>query len=55
MEAFQVYGFISYLCTEMEVAEQNGRFRAGDDENDEDQEEESVHVVDLRWPVVVQL
>ena len=39
----------------MEVAEQNGRFRAGDDENDEDQEEESVHVVDLRRPVVVQL
>ena len=36
----------------MEVAEQDGRLRAGDDEDDEDQEQEAVHVVDLRRPEI---
>ena len=31
----------------MEVAEQDGCFRAGDDEDDEDKEEEAKHVVHL--------
>ena len=38
----------------MEVAEQDGRLRAGDDEDDEDQEQEAVHVVDLRRPGIRQ-
>ena len=34
----------------MEIAEQDGSLRASDDEDDEDQEKESIHVVDVRWP-----
>jgi tRNA A58 N-methylase Trm61 len=34
----------------VEVAEQDCRLRAGDDQDDEDQEQEAVHVVDLRRP-----
>ena len=42
------------LGAEVEVAEQDGRLRAGDDEDDEDQEQEAVHVVDLRRPGIRQ-
>ena len=44
----------AYLSAEMEIAEQNGRLRASDDEDDKDQEEESVHVVDVKRPDGVQ-
>ena len=39
---------MSNLCAEMEVAEKDGRFGAGDHQDNEDQEQEAVHVVDLR-------
>ena len=42
---------MSNLCAEMEVAEKDGRFGAGDHQDNEDQEQEAVHVVDLRRPV----
>ena len=38
------------LGAEVEVAEQDGRLGASDEQNDEDEEEEAVHVVDLRGP-----
>lgn len=34
----------------MEVAEQDGRLRAGDDEDDEDEEQEAKHIVHLMGP-----
>ena len=34
----------------MKVAEENGRLWTSDDEDDEDQEKESVHVVDVWRP-----
>lgn len=34
----------------MEITEEDGSFRAGDDENDEDQEKETKHVVHLIGP-----
>ena len=34
----------------MEIAEEDGRFGASDDQDDEDQKEESVHVVNLCRP-----
>lgn len=34
----------------MEITKQDGGLWACYDEDDEDQEEKSVHVVDLRWP-----
>lgn len=39
-----------YLCTQVEVAEQNCCLRAGDDQNNENQKEESKHVVHLVRP-----
>ena len=42
--------FLTHLCTEMEIAEEDGRFGASDDQDDEDQKEESVHVVNLCRP-----
>ena len=38
----------------MEVAEENCGLRAGDDQDDEHEEEEAVHVVDLTAPDAVQ-
>ena len=38
----------------MEVAKQNGCLRARDDQNDENEKEESIHVIDVRWPNGVQ-
>ena len=38
----------------MEVAEEDCGLGAGDDQNDEDEEEEAVHVVDLAAPDAVQ-
>ena len=34
----------------MEVAEKNCCLRAGDDQNNEDEEQESIHIVDMRRP-----
>ena len=45
---------ICYLGTEMKVAEEDGGLGAGDDQNDEHEEEEPVHVVDLTGPDAVQ-
>lgn len=39
-----------YLCTQVEVAEQNCCLGAGDDQNNENQKEESKHVVHLVRP-----
>ena len=38
----------------MEVTEQDGGLTAGDDENDEHEEKEPVHVIDLTGPDAVQ-
>ena len=38
------------LSTEMKVAEKDSRLRAGHNENDEDQEEETEHVIHLMRP-----
>jgi hypothetical protein len=37
----------TYLGTQVEIAEQDGRFRAGDDQDDEDHEEKTEHVEEL--------
>lgn len=37
----------------MKIAKQNSGLRAGDDQNDEDQEEESKHVIHLMRPYAV--
>lgn len=39
-----------YLSTKVEVAQQNCCLRAGDEQNDENQEQESKHVVHLMRP-----
>lgn len=39
-----------YLSAEVEVAEQNGGLRAGDEKNDENQKQEPKHVVHLMRP-----
>ena len=36
-----------HLCTEVEVAEEDGGLGAGDDQDDEDEEEEAEQVVEL--------
>lgn len=41
---------MKYLCTKVEVAKQNCRLRAGDDQNNENQKEEAEHVVHLVRP-----
>ena len=38
----------------MEVAEEDGGLRAGDDQDDEDQEEKAVHVINLAAPDAIQ-
>ena len=38
----------------MEVAKEDGCLRAGDDQNDEDQKQEPIHVVDLTGPDAVE-
>jgi hypothetical protein len=38
----------------MEIAEKDGRLGAGDDQDDEDQKQESVHVVNLSRPETIQ-
>lgn len=43
---------IKYLCTQVEVAEQNCCLRAGDDQNNENQKEEAEHVVHLVRPAI---
>lgn len=40
----------TYLCTQVEVAQQNCGLGAGDEQNNEDQEQESKHVVHLMRP-----
>lgn len=42
------------FCTEVEVAEEDGGLRAGDDQDDENQEQKSIHVVDLARPDAVE-
>lgn len=42
------------FCTEVEVAEEDGGLRAGDDQDDENQEQKSIHVVDLAGPNTVE-
>jgi hypothetical protein len=42
------------LCTQMEIAKKDRRFRAGDNQNDEDKEEKSKHVVHLVRPDAVE-
>ena len=42
-----------YLGTQMKVAEKNGCLRARDEQNDEDKEEKSKHVVRLMSPVSI--
>ena len=42
--------FFTHLSAQVEVAEEDGRLGAGDDQDDKDQEEETVHVVDLGGP-----
>jgi len=39
-----------HLSAKVEIAEKNGGLGAGDDQNDEDEKEESVHVVNLTAP-----
>ena len=39
-----------YLSTQVKVAEEDGGFRAGHNQNDEDEKEESKHVVQLVRP-----
>lgn len=41
---------MKYLCTQVEVAEQNCCLRAGNDQNNENQKEEAKHVVHLVRP-----
>ena len=41
---------LTYLGTQMKVAEQDSCFRTSDDQNDEDQKEESKHVIHLIGP-----
>lgn len=43
---------MKYLCTQVEVAEQNCCFGAGDDQNNENQKQESKHVVHLVRPAI---
>lgn len=43
---------MKYLCTQVEVAEQNCCLRAGDDQNNENQKEEAEHVVHLVGPAI---
>ena len=49
---FRCPGFLpsSHLCTQVEVAQQDGGLGAGDEEDDEDQEQEAEHVVHLVRP-----
>lgn len=42
------------LCTKVEVAQKDGGFRAGDDQDDEDKKQEPIHVVDLTGPDAVE-
>jgi len=42
------------LGTKVEVAKEDGGFRAGNDEDDEHDEKESIHVIDLAAPDAVQ-
>lgn len=42
------------LSTQVEVAEENGGLRAGDDQDDKDQEEKAKHVVHLVRPDAVE-
>jgi hypothetical protein len=39
----------------MEIAEKDGRLGAGDDQDDEDQKQESVHVVNLSRPETINI
>lgn len=43
---------MKYLCTQVEVAKQNCCFRAGDDQNNENQKQKSKHVVHLVRPAI---
>ena len=51
---YQLIAQITYLRTQVEVAEENCGLGAGDDQDDEHEEEEAVHVVDLAAPDAVQ-
>ena len=51
---YEKSGRLLYLSAQVEVAQQDGCLRARDDQNDEHQEEESIHVVDLGRPDRVQ-
>lgn len=42
------------LCTQVEIAEEDGGFGTRDDQNDEHQEQEAEHVVHLVGPDTVQ-
>lgn len=43
---------MKYLCAQVEVAEQNCCLRAGNDQNNENQKQESKHVVHLVGPAI---
>ena len=45
---------LTYFCTQMEIAEEDGCLWAGDDQNAEYQEEEAKHVVHLMGPAMRQ-
>lgn len=45
----------NYLCTQLEVYHDNTNLRAGDDQDDENQEEEPKQVVELILPDCLQM
>jgi len=42
------------FSTEVEIAEKDGGLRAGDDQDDEDKKQKSIHVIDLTGPDAVE-